>query len=412
MSTIKKMLKKYSGFIAHHPYTMIIIVILLTVVAGYGSGLVQNEEQDYQDMLPDDDPVINAFSVMSDEFGGSNSVMVALTIDPNNQNSNEVRDIRDTRVISYIDILSQMILHIDDVTGVNSPSTLIKGMNNGFLEKSNRRLMTMFGDNIDSVNFISPDYSMALIKISLTEDVDATVIVKDLQNTIIQTTIPPGLEVNVAGSLATDPVIMEQFGPDMQRTSGFSMFAIVLILLLLFRSAKYSFTPLGVIIIGISWTMGFIGLTGQTMSSMTSGAISMIMGIGIDFGIQIVGRFRQELRTKNIQDAIRITVENVFVPMGTTTLSALIGFQAMGWGQLSMMGELGTIMSYGVAGCFLAAITFVPSLLVIVERWFPSKNNKGKQKLKIISAKKNKKRKVKSVGKLATQICTIITGGN
>ena len=56
------------------------------------------------------------------------------------------------------------------------------------------------------------------------------------------------------------------------------------------------------------------------------------------------------------------------IPMLTTTLAALVGFKAMSLGELTMMGELGTIMSYGIAASFLAAITIIPAILVVGER--------------------------------------------
>jgi len=115
------------------------------------------------------------------------------------------------------------------------------------------------------------------------------------------------------------------------------------------------------------------------MSSQTSGVLSMIMGIGIDFGIQVVTRYRFEM--ENIpglkerhpdldlgpKDAMAVTLNNVIVPMLTTTLAALIGFEAMSLGKLTFLGDMGTIMSYGVAASMVAAITIVPALVIIFD---------------------------------------------
>ncbi len=93
------------------------------------------------------------------------------------------------------------------------------------------------------------------------------------------------------------------------------------------------------IIFGTVWAMGFVGFIGMGMSSQTSGVLSMIMGIGIDFGIQVVTRYRFEMANipglkeshPNIdlgpKDAMAVTLNNVIVPMLTTTLAALIGFR-------------------------------------------------------------------------------------
>ena len=62
-----------------------------------------------------------------------------------------------------------------------------------------------------------------------------------------------------------------------------------------------------------------------------------------------------------------VTLNNVIVPMLTTTLAALIGFQAMSLGKLTFLGDMGTIMSYGVAASMVAAITIVPALIIIFD---------------------------------------------
>jgi predicted RND superfamily exporter protein len=150
-------------------------------------------------------------------------------------------------------------------------------------------------------------------------------------------------------------------------------------LIITFGSIKYAFLPLTTIIFGVLWAFGFIGMMGLKMSSATSGIISMIMGIGIDFGIQIIARFRQELNDSGsaktfeefdgkIESSMKQSMNVVLMPMLTTTLAAVLGFKAMSMGQLTVMKEMGDMMTYGVVFCFLAAITFVPAITIVVER--------------------------------------------
>lgn len=172
--------------------------------------------------------------------------------------------------------------------------------------------------------------------------------------------------------------------PDMAKTSTYSLIGIVIIILLIFRSVKYGFTPITTIIFGSLWAMGYVGFIGMGMSSQTSGVLSMIMGIGIDFGIQVVTRYRFELENLPAirerhpgldlgpKDAMAVTLNNVTIPMLTTTLAALIGFQAMSLGKLTFLGDMGTIMSYGVAANMVAAVTVVPAIVVL----FDSTDNK------------------------------------
>jgi predicted RND superfamily exporter protein len=76
------------------------------------------------------------------------------------------------------------------------------------------------------------------------------------------------------------------------------------------------------------------------------------------------------------------------MPMATTTMAALIGFKAMGWGELTVMGGMGVMMSYGITACFLAAITAVPAILVIGERLTNKKLQEEDKKMFIEDKKK------------------------
>jgi predicted RND superfamily exporter protein len=174
----------------------------------------------------------------------------------------------------------------------------------------------------------------------------------------------------------------------MAKTSNLSLVGIIVILIVIFRSIRYGLTPLTTIGIGVLWAFGYIGLMKLSMSSATSGVISMIMGIGIDFGIQVSNRFRQELSENDVNEAMRSSLNNVIVPMLTTTLAALIGFKAMTMGQLTFLAEMGKMMSYGITACFLAAITIVPALMVLFEKFAQKRKGKG---ISLFFKKKNTK---------------------
>jgi hypothetical protein len=371
MISFKEILNAYAKFVTHHPVIVLLIVVFISVIAIQQAQNVQTKSMDYKDMLPDNLEVMKAMDLLNDNFGGSDSAMFAIELDSKDKDST-IKDIRDPEVIKYIYLLGEMTLHTDDVVSVTSGATLLKQMNNNHLPKSLNRVKELEKDNVMLKSYLSDDHALALIKIKLSDDYNEDEIIKSLNNILTIVPKPAGVKASIAGNTIAQTVVREQLGSDMSRTSMFSMIGIIIILLLLFRSLKYSFIPLTTIGVGIVWAFGYIGLIGMGMSSATSGVISMIMGIGIDFGIQTVTRFRQELKVakkKNkVETAMTTTLNNVIVPMATTTLAALIGFKAMSMGQLTMMAEMGTMMSYGIAACFLAAITVVPALLVLFEK--------------------------------------------
>ncbi|MCB9362032.1 MMPL family transporter [Candidatus Woesearchaeota archaeon] len=363
-----KWVDHYAKAVSNHPFIVLVLVVIITLAANQASQNVGTKSMDNKDMIPDTYPVINAFGVIEDTFGGSDSVMIAVETS---------RDIRDPEIIQYIYTLTKLSERVDDVQSATSVGTILTQMNNDTVPSDRYVIRDLIEENPILTRYISDDFGMAIIRISLEDQYDANDIAVDLQTLIGDLPIPNGLEVAPAGEIVMDPIIEQEIGPDMQRTSQFSMIGIIIVLFLLFFSIRYALTPLVVIVLGIAWAFGYFGLVGINLSPQTSGAISMIMGIGIDFGIQIIARFRQELRNFKPKEAMRITMNQVFIPMSTTTIAALIGFKAMSMGELSVLQELATIMGYGVFFCFLAAITVVPAVAVLgdeintkVKLWF------------------------------------------
>jgi predicted RND superfamily exporter protein len=330
-------------------------------------------------MLPQDVEAIKTLNSIENEFGSTNSVSFAVEMDPQYTGSDEVRDVRDPRVIQYTDQLSELALHTDNVIDVTGPASVLKSINGGLLPQSSREIQELANKNGLLDRYISKDYTLALVTIRTTDDVDLSKLEPELEKILQQVPKPPGITASVGGSVMESQIMQTAIAPDMAKTSLYSLVGILIIVLVLFRSIKYGFTPMTTIIFGTLWTMGYVGLIQMGLSSTTSGVTSMIMGIGIDFGIQLVTRYRLELQNLSTlnehhpqfqlghREAMTVTLNNVIIPMLTTTLAALIGFQAMSLGRLTFLGDMGTMMSYGVAASMIAAITIVPAIILIID---------------------------------------------
>ncbi|NMG83117.1 MAG: MMPL family transporter [Methanosarcinales archaeon] len=365
---IQDYIDRYAHFVAHHPYLILLFVILLSSFAFVMMSTVTTEKTDLKDYLPEDIEAIATLFDIEDKFGSVDSIYIVIEVDPAYSGSDEIRDLRDPQVLRYVEQISQLVRHTEDVIEVSSASTTIKSINDGRLPQSLRKVRELTSKNGLLDGYISDDYTMSLVKIRLIDtDADLENIEVELGKIIQSTPHPAGIKVSLGGQTMEEQAMEKSIKPDMKRTSTYSLIGILIVVLVLFRSPKYGFIPLTTILFGTLWAMGYVGLTGMGLSSNTSGVISMIMGIGIDFGIQVTTRYRFERAHQLPPDAMELTLRKVIVPMLTTTLAALIGFQAMSMGQLTFMGDMGTMMSYGVAACMVAASTAVPSLILIAD---------------------------------------------
>ncbi|RZB33226.1 MAG: uncharacterized protein AEth_00019 [Candidatus Argoarchaeum ethanivorans] len=365
---IQDYIDRYAHFVAHHPYLILLFVILLSSFAFVMMSTVTTEKADLKDYLPEDIEAIATLFDIEDKFGSVDSVYIVIEVDPAYSDSDEIRDLRDPQILRYVEQISQLARHTEDVMEVSSASTTIKSINDGKLPQSLRKVRELTNKNGLLDGYISDDYTMSLVKIRLIDiDADLESIEIELEKIIQSTPHPAGIKVSLGGASMEGQAMEKAIKPDMKRTSTYSLIGILIVVLVLFRSPKYGFIPLTTILFGTLWAMGYVGLIGMGLTSNTSGVISMIMGIGIDFGIQVTTRYRFERAHQLPPDAMELTLRKVIMPMSTTTLAALIGFQAMSMGQLTFMGDMGTMMSYGVAACMVAAITAVPSFILIAD---------------------------------------------
>ena len=216
--------------------------------------------------------------------------------------------------------------------------------------------------------YLNEDFSVAVVRISFvtSDEIDSEQMVDMLQQIIDETDPPMGIRATLTGGPVTDIVLNRTIGPTFAMTGLFSFIGIFIVVILIFFSIRYGITSLLAVIFGSAWAFGFAGFVGMNLTPETSGALSLILGIGIDFGIQVVTRFRQELRKSDPRVAIATTMPNVIPPMTIATLAIVVGFQSLSFANLQFISALGDIMSIGVVMSYIAAITVVPAVLVIL----------------------------------------------
>lgn len=140
--------------------------------------------------------------------------------------------------------------------------------------------------------------------------------------------------------------------------AGIYIFAAVMFFLILnFRDLKYTFFASVPLVTGMIWMAGVYPLIGQKLNFVNIMVIPLIIGMGIDFGIHIVHRFKTE---RNIETVYRYTGKGVFLSAFTT----MIGFGSLGLiGRFGSVNSMGRILFVGILACLLATLVVLPALL-------------------------------------------------
>lgn len=375
---LSDVLEGYGHFVARHPYLVLGLVALLTLGALQEASTLSIEETRWISMFPKDLEVIRTMHVVQDEFAGAESMNIVIELDPDQAGFNAFMDVREPKVIEYADMLARKSEKVEYVLSATSVADVLRNENGGKLPASKKTVVSLLEASPQASRYVTSDYSMTLVRVNL-GDIEGKEeeLMSELRAVISSTAPPAGIKADVTGDAAIAVVFREATGPDMAKTTRFSFVAIFVIAVFLFRSIKHGVIPIVSVGLGLLWAFGLMGVLGINLSANTAGFASMVIGIGIDFAIQVINRFRNEKygvfgeeKKMSSEDALAITLSRVIVPMGTTTLAALIGFRAMALGELTVMAELGNAMSLGVLASMATAVTLVPSLLIIGEnRW-------------------------------------------
>ena len=179
-----------------------------------------------------------------------------------------------------------------------------------------------------------------------------------------------GVTARVGGNVPLEVSINSEVTADIAKAEGFSMPVLLILLLVIFGSLAAASLPLvigGVAILGSFTVLRLLTMV-TTVSIYSLNIITILgVGLGIDYGLFIVTRFREELhRQPTVEQAVARTVATAgrtVAVSGITVAAALTSLMLFPVDFLRSMGYGGVAT---VAVDMLAALTVLPALLAVL----------------------------------------------
>ncbi len=167
--------------------------------------------------------------------------------------------------------------------------------------------------------------------------------------------------------------LIELIGRDGKRATVLTLFIVILLLWLDFRSLKLALLGIIPLIAGGLWMLGLLSSFGMMLTVVNVIGIPMIVGIGIDDGVHILHRYRVEGFDKTPQ-VLLSTGKAVLL----TSLTTMAGFGSLMISKYRGFIGLGALLVFGVGACFITTVLFMPSIINIAERIVKKKYSKDK----------------------------------
>jgi RND superfamily putative drug exporter len=184
--------------------------------------------------------------------------------------------------------------------------------------------------------------------------------------------LPAGLQAQVTGQAGIGRDYLKAIQDGTDRTTVVTIFLVVLVLLLIYRAPLAALAPL--ITIGSAFLvsrgiLGFLAQGGWQLSSvLDSFIVVLVFGVGTDYTIFFISRFREELARDSHADALRVTVSRISAVITASAATVIVGLASMLAARFGMIQTTGPALAITVFVTLLAGLTLTPSLLAIFGR--------------------------------------------
>lgn len=361
------------AIISEHHRRIVLIVTLIVLAACVVLGLKTTTEADMQKMMPKDMPFAVAQAHINKYFGGQD---VAFTLVKGNVLSPSGLN----AMLAYEDSLGakkeinengnplferDKIFSLADVVKLvngSIPATqadvvkVLMGMSTGKKSESQNTL----------INPKYPDVTMISIRVGRGSQTD----MKHMAETMrAESGKVMDQNEGIAMSSSGMPVLMNDvmgsIVPTQLKTSAVALVLCALIVIMVFGSLFFGLAATSVVFIGIALEIGVLALLKWPLDFMTVMVSSLVIGAGIDFGIHVTHRFREEWHHGGVEidEAMRRTIGNVGKALVAAAVTTAGAFAIIAISQISYLRRFGGITALSLTFALLAALLVLPSIL-------------------------------------------------
>lgn len=175
--------------------------------------------------------------------------------------------------------------------------------------------------------------------------------------------------VGLTGSPFTRLVQLDATASTLQKSLPIAAVAILVLLLLVMRSLRYTIVTIIPIGLVVAWLYGLMYIFGFPLNYVTATIGAVSLGVGIDYSIHMTERFREEVhRAPDKMQALRQAAGGTGVALLASAASSIVGFAIMGFAPMPMFSTYGILTALMIFLALAASLVVLPSLLLLVTR--------------------------------------------
>ncbi|WNY24182.1 hypothetical protein MmiHf6_15110 [Methanimicrococcus hongohii] len=300
----------------------------------------------------------------------------------------EGANVYDPAVLKATERFENQMKNVSGVDSVGSPATIIKATNE---QVTGRSEIPSTIDEVKALVALNPtvyegliyDNTHSLIAIKYSADLselqkeDITTAARDAANFSV---FPPGYNLIITGDAALSADMNTEMGGSMVILLLLAILLMIVALGLVFKGVRWRLYPLVVVIMGLIYTFGAMGLLKINMTMVTIAAFPILIGLGIDYAIQFHNRMEEELaRCATRKEALISTFKYTGPAVLTALFVTCVSFVSLLTSSVPMIQDFGKLLILGCTACYIAALFFGTVSLYYLDKFAEKVHAKEKE---------------------------------
>ena len=219
--------------------------------------------------------------------------------------------------------------------------------------------------------FPDEQHAQMVVRLPGNQDIEAEGAAADHVEAATESLAFDGARVTTTGA----PVLLRDINDYLTSgmlTLGAIAIGLMVIILLVAFDVRWRLLPLGVILVGVIWAFGLAGYLGIPLTIVTIAGLPVMLGVGIDYAIQMHARVEEEVVIDRADHPIQETARNLGPALLVVTFDAVFAFAALRFAKVPMIRDFGLLLAVGIAVICLGSIIVPLALLGIREYKSPT----------------------------------------
>ncbi|WP_239803553.1 MMPL family transporter [Campylobacter sp. RM12651] len=328
---------------------IVYFVSLIIVVFAIVSIPKLSAENSFVNYFKDSSDIKKGLLLIDEKLGGTLPLDVIVKFnDEDDEQADEFAEFLDNSDKYYltpskVEILKKIHNFLENQNYVGSVLSLYslldfaKSMNNG--KDIDGFLLNILQNNLEEstkkqiiypyYNEKSKEFRIAIRMVDSDKTLKRAKFLKDLNDNLRELTKNDNINIQVSGVMVLYNNMLSSLISSQVDTLNFVILSLFALFLIIFRNIRFSIIGIIANLIPISLLFAIIAFSGLSLDLMSITIAAISIGIGVDDIIHYVHRFKEEIKKRNLNDAIRASHQSIGSALYYTTCTIVLGFCLM-----------------------------------------------------------------------------------